>query len=108
MTEIYDYIVVGCGAAGSVLAGRLAENPNNKILIPEAGHDNTKSSLYNLIETPANFSNLYQGQYQGKNIPTHLDFKTADQNGTVYRYPRGNGGGGSTTLTGHPYSYLDL
>ncbi len=35
----YDVVIVGGGAAGSVLAGRLAENANTSILLLEAGTD---------------------------------------------------------------------
>lgn len=37
MRNTYDFIVVGAGAAGSIVAGKISENPNWNVLLIEAG-----------------------------------------------------------------------
>lgn len=89
-----DYVVVGAGAAGAVVAARLAEDGKRSVIIVEAGPENTADPT---IAAAAKFVFLYDMPAPvGPNpSPTHWGF-TSQQNGKTYCYPRGTGLGGST------------
>jgi choline dehydrogenase-like flavoprotein len=87
-----DYIIVGAGASGCVVAARLAENPNNNILIIELGPNNYGNKW---IETPSSAKLLWDHPDGPRPSPTCLAFETSVQMERKYRYPRGNGLGGS-------------
>ncbi len=92
----YDYIIIGAGSAGCMLAKRLTENPNKKVLLIEAG----KSDHYIWIHIPVGYL------YCIDNPRADWRFKTAAEkglNGRSLLYPRGRVLGGCSSINGMIY-----
>ncbi|KAG6909527.1 hypothetical protein DXG01_017084 [Tephrocybe rancida] len=90
----YDYIIVGGGLAGLVLAARITENPNITVLVVEAG--DTGDAVADRINTPA-------GAYYSSLLYTPYDwqYKTVPQPNAAQRpfdWPRGKVLGGSSAV----------
>jgi choline dehydrogenase len=92
----YDYIIVGAGSAGCVLANRLSEDPDVRVLVLEAGPKDR--SIY--IHMPAALSypladDKFNWFYQSEPEP-HMDGRS------IY-CPRGRVLGGSSSINGMAY-----
>ena len=92
---IYDYVIVGAGSAGCVVAARLSENRKRSVLLLEAGKPDTKQE----IRIPAAFSKLFHTDYDW-NFTTEPDPATADR---ARYWPRGKTLGGSSSLNAMMY-----
>jgi choline dehydrogenase len=104
MQQEYDYVILGAGSAGCVLANRLSESGEHSVLVVEAGPMDNKL----LIHIPAGVHSVYKDPSINWNYETEAE---ADLQQRQVELPRGRVIGGSSSINamvymrGHPLDY---
>jgi choline dehydrogenase len=91
----YDYVIVGAGSAGCVLAARLSEDPDVSVLLVEAGPPDTKETIH----VPAAFGSLFKTDVDWD----YATFPEAGCNNRMMYMPRGKTLGGSSSINAMVY-----
>jgi choline dehydrogenase len=92
----FDYIIIGAGTAGSLMANRLSADRRKRVLLIEAG----RKDDYHWIHIPVGYLYCIGNPRTDWLYSTEPD---AGLNGRVLRYPRGKTLGGSSSINGMIY-----
>jgi choline dehydrogenase len=101
----YDYVIVGAGSAGCVLAARLSEDPNIQVALVEAGGADSAPEIHVPVAFPQLFKTQYDWDYASDPEPA--------LGGRTFYLPRGKMLGGSSSMNamvyirGNPKDYDD-
>ena len=103
---MYDYIIVGAGSAGCLLANRLSANPANRVCLLETGPSDRRFVIRNC--NPLNMLVLMKSKTYNWGYHAEPEARTGSRR---FFWPRGRALGGSSSINaviytrGHPSDY---
>lgn len=94
--DAYDFIIIGAGSAGAVLADRLSEDGQNRVLLLEAGPKDSNPFFH----MPLGYAVTLKSTRYNWQFPTEPDPHT---DGRAHKWPRGKALGGSSSINAMIY-----
>lgn len=98
MRRRYDYIIVGSGSAGTVLAARLSENPDHRVLLVEAGESDRERKETPYIDIPALYPLLVNSSVDWGYYSVPQRFSGYAFNNRQFPLPQGKVSGGTFSI----------